>query len=468
MSNDANRPNVIYILADDMGYGDVRYLNKDCKFPTPNLDQLGRDGMAFTDAHSSSAVCTPSRYSIMTGRYCWRTFMKKGVLGGTDTSILGENRRTVANIFKENNYSTACVGKWHLGWEWQPKEGCEAKDIKESWVGDTAEWIDFTKPVKKGPTEFGFDYYYGISGSLDMPPYVYLENDMPVGIPDCWASDKEFVRGGPRLHWLRANNVLGHLTEKAVDYIHNQKDNPFFLYFPLTAPHGPIAPAPEFAGKSKISLYADFCMEVDHRVGQIMEALEYTGQTDNTMIIFTTDNGASSGVAECDMLEKRYGHYSSYIYRGYKSDIWDGGHRLPFLVRWPEKVKAGTYCNETTGIFDLHATVSDLLNYTCRPDEGEDSVSFLPALTGEKIDNNGREAVIHHSMSGKFAIRKDNWKMCYCPGSGGWASPTDKEAEEEKLPDFQLYNMKDDPEEKNNLIGKETEVEKELLSLLQK
>ena len=461
------QPNVIFILADDMGYGDVRYLNPECKFPTPHLDRLGREGIAFRDAHSSSSVCTPSRYSILTGRYCWRTFLKKGVIGATDNSIVEPDRKTVAHFFKENGYATGCVGKWHLGWEWAVKDGCVPSKSFKDWWHDQGEWIDFSKPVKKGPCDFGFDYYHGISGSLDMPPYVYVENDKPVGEPTSWGSAREFIREGPRLQSLRANNVLGTLTSKAVDFIHRQTaDQPFFLYFPLTAPHKPISPSPEFDGKSGLNPYADFCMEVDFRVGQVLQALNHMGFDDDTMVVFATDNGSAAVSAEAEFLERRYGHYSSHIYRGYKSDIWDGGHRLPFLVRWPNEIKPGTFCDETTGLFDFPATVAELLGRGLGDGECEDSVSFLSALRGELIDKNGREALIHHSISGKFAIRKDQWKLCFCPGSGGWTSPTDKEAVKNGSSEFQLYDVKTDPGEKDNLVGTKPDVEKALLKLL--
>lgn len=467
MSEEIRKPNVIYILADDMGYGDIRYLNPECKFPTPHLDRLGREGMAFRDAHSSSSVCTPSRYSILTGRYCWRTYLKNGVIGGIDTSIIEKGRKTVAQLFKDSGYTTACIGKWHLGWEWAVKEGHDLKKEKKHWREDKAEWIDFSKPVKNGPCEFGFDHFYGIAGSLDMPPYVYLENDRVEMEPTCWGSKMEFLREGPRQHDLRANNVLGHTTERAVSFIHQQKkDNPFFLYFPLTAPHSPISPSPEFDGKSGINPYADFCMEVDFRVGQILHALEQKGLSENTMVIYTTDNGASQVPSECEMLEERYGHHSNYIYRGYKSDIWDGGHRLPFLVRWPEKIQPSTFCDEAMGLFDFYATIGDLLGITLEDHEGEDSVSFLPAFDQRSIPSKGREAIVHHSFDGRFAIRKGDWKLCFCPGSGGWTSPTDKEAVNSSDIQFQLYDLGKDPSEENNLLGQYQEVEKELKCLL--
>ncbi len=462
-----NTPNIVYILADDMGYGDVRHLNPDCKFPTPHLDRLGQEGMYFSDAHSSSAVCTPSRYSILTGRYCWRTLLKQGVISGTGAPLIPPDRLTVAGLLKQAGYDTACIGKWHVGWDWAVKAGKTRDPDTRIKSGKDLDWIDYHQPIQNGPTTVGFDHFYGISGSLDMPPYVYIEDDLPVEEPTSWGTEKEFCREGPRMESLRANNVLGHLTDKAVRYVENHNtETPFFLYFPITAPHTPIAPAPEFDGISGINPYTDFCMEVDARVGQILDALDRSGQADNTLIIFTTDNGASAAPSECATLEERFGHYCSHIYRGYKSDIWDGGHRLPFLVRWPELIPPGSVCDQPMGLFDFMATAAELTGQSLPDNAGEDSVSFLPALQGQPLDTTGRHALIHHSIQGMFAIRKDEWKLCRCPGSGGWTSPKDPEALEQGLPDLQLYNLKDDPGETRNLAPDHAEKVEELTALL--
>ncbi|MBN1685421.1 MAG: arylsulfatase, partial [Spirochaetales bacterium] len=387
------KPNIVYILADDMGYGDVGCLNPDCRFPTPSLDRLGREGMMFTDAHSSSSLCTPSRYSILTGRYCWRTYLKSGVLWGTGSAIIESGRGTVASLLKNAGYSTACIGKWHLGWDWAVKPGYEDRVDIDTMSGEDGrmDWIDFSRPIKNGPTTRGFDYYYGIIASLDMPPYVYVEDDMPSPEPLAWQEQDGMCRPGLRGQSLRWNNVLPNLTERAVSYIEDQTaDQPFFLYFPLTAPHTPIAPADEFKGKSGMNDYTDFCMEVDHRVGQVLDALDRKGLADNTIVIFATDNGASGNHARCPWLAKEFGHYSSYIYRGYKSDIWDGGHRLPFLLRWPGMVKPGSVCDQRVGLFDLFATAAEITGQAIPDNEGEDSVSLLPVFKGGSIDGSIR------------------------------------------------------------------------------
>ena len=475
-------PNVVYILADDMGYGDVGYLNPECKFPTPNLDRIAREGMIFTDAHSSSSVCTPSRYSILTGRYCWRTYLKTGVTHGADDALVEEGRETVASLLKRAGYKTAVVGKWHLGWTWGAKRGCEDGIDRTANTGDGAamDWIDYEKPVTNGPTARGFDYSYCIPASLDMPPYVYVENDMPVEVPTHWSDQDGLCRPGWRMESMEWDTVLPRFTEKVVGLIENwpcgqdarattdDDRQPFFIYFPINAPHTPIAPTDEFKGKSGINPYADFCMEVDHRVGQVLDALERTGQAENTLIIFTADNGASHGPSECEMLESDFGHFCSHIYRGYKSDIWDGGHRLPFLARWPAAVEAGNCCDQRIGIFDLLATAADITGQQVPENNGEDCESFLPALKGKKIDESRREALVHHSIGGMFALRKGKWKLCRCPGSGGWGrgDVNDREAREQGMPEIQLYDMEADPGEKENLVDKHPEIVKELTELL--
>lgn len=459
----SDRPNIIFILADDMGYGDVRHLNPDCCFPTPNLDRLGREGMHFTDAHSSSSVCTPSRYSIMTGRYCWRTWLKQGVLGGVAGPLIEEGRDTVASLLGRAGYRTACIGKWHLGWDWAVAAGHEAQ--RGQWTG-AMDWIDYSRPVRGGPIDRGFDYFYGISGSLDMPPYVYVEDDRPVATPTAWGSEAEFGRAGPRQEGLRADHVLAHCTARAVDYIAAApRTEPFFLYLPLTAPHTPIAPAAPFAGRSGVNAYADFCIEVDHRVGEVLAALDAAGIAEDTLVVFTTDNGASRVPSGCEELEREHGHHSSHIYRGYKSDIWDGGHRLPFLARWPAAVAPGSRCDQPVGLFDLYATAADLLGVSIAPGQGEDSLSLLPALRGGRIDAAAR-TLIHHSLYGRFAVRRGDWKLCRCPGSGGWSHPTDQEATDAAEDSVQLYDLAAEPGETSNRAADEPDRVRELTAEL--
>jgi len=448
-------PNIIYILADDMGYGDVSCYNENSKIITPNIDKLAKEGIIFTDAHTSSAVCTPTRYGILTGRYNWRSKLKSGVLSGYSEPLISQNRMTVGELLQKHDYQTGFVGKWHLGWDWQFNDSGK---IKEELLNnlDYNPAVDFSKPVKNGPAEHGFDYSYGIAGSLDMPPYVYIENGLSTTIPQdttvCFDT-KGFWRKGPTGKDFRHADVLPHLTEKSVQYINScsKTDQPFFLYFALPAPHTPILPASEFLGKSNTNFYGDFVLQVDDVVGQIIRALEENDMRNQTILIFTCDNGCSPR-ADFDELKKA-GHSPGYIFRGHKADIYEGGHRVPFILSWPEKVKFGLKSDEIICTTDLMATVADILDYSLPDDSAEDSYSFLPVLTGEDYNKPLREAIVHHSIQGRFAIRQAQWKLILWPGSGGWSSPT-TEAELKGLPKFQLYDLSEDPSETNNLINK--------------
>ncbi|MCY3019831.1 MAG: arylsulfatase, partial [Planctomycetota bacterium] len=369
-------PNVIYILADDLGYGDISCLNKNSKIPTPNIDRLAAEGISFTDAHSASAVCTPTRYGVLTGRYCWRTSLKKGVLYGYSPPLIEPTRMTVASLLKQHGYDTACIGKWHLGLTWARKDGVAAGKLAEN-----GEDVDFTKPIKGGPTELGFDHFYGISASLDMPPYTYIENARVVKLPTEQAGKGEFGRAGLKAPGFEAVNVLPDLTKKAVEFIDghaaDKPARPFFLYFPVNAPHTPIAPADMAKGKSQAGKYGDFVAEVDWTVGEVMKCLERNKLGANTLLIVTSDNGSSPhGFPEEDV--KKYDHQTSYHFRGRKSDAWDGGHHIPFIARWPGKVKAGSVSDEIICLNDLMATCAALVGAKLPDGAGEDSYNILP------------------------------------------------------------------------------------------
>jgi arylsulfatase A-like enzyme len=457
----AAKPNIVYILADDLGYGDVKCLNPDGKIATPHVDRLAAKGMAFTDAHSSSSVCTPTRYGILTGRYNWRSALKSGVLGGYSRRLIEPERLTVPALLKQHGYHTACIGKWHLGMDWPLQDGGFATDYPDGWK------VDYTKPIQNGPTTVGFDYYFGISASLDMPPFVYLENDRTQGVPTV---EKKWIRAGPAHKDFEALDVLPTLTQKAVDYLARQapkarEGKPFFLYLPLNAPHTPILPTAEWQKKSGINAYADFVMQVDATVGQVLEALERGGVADNTLVILTSDNGCSPAANFAELAAK--GHHPSYHFRGYKADIFDGGHRIPFLVRWPAQVKAGTTSDQLICLNDLMATCAEILGVKLPDAAGEDSVSILPALLG-KAKEPLREAVVHHSINGSFAIRQGHWKLELCPGSGGWSAPRPGRDDASKLPPVQLYDLSADVEEKNNVQDKHPEVVARLTKLLEK
>ncbi len=433
------KPNIVYILADDLGYGDVKCLGGErSKIPTPNIDRLAAQGMIFTEAHSSSAVCTPTRYGILTGRYNWRTHKQKGVLNGYGEPLISADRLTVPALLKQHGYATACIGKWHLG-----------MDISKS---------DPSAPVGNGPTTRGFDYYFGISASLDMPPFAFIENNRFTEAPTV---EKKFQRKGAAAPGFEAVDVLPTLTRKAVEHIGAQAKagQPFFLYMPLNSPHTPIVPSKEWQGKSGLGAYGDFVMETDWALGEVVAALEKNGIAGNTLLILTSDNGCSPA-AGLEDLEKQ-GHFPSEQRRGYKADIWDGGHRVPFIARWPDRVKAGSRSDEIICLTDLMATSAEIVGAKVPGNAGEDSVSILPVLLGT-ANKPVREAVVHHSISGKFAIRQGQWKLNLCPDSGGWSKGAPV-----KTPG-QLYDMSKDVGERTNEYAQHPEIVSRLTKLLEK
>ncbi|MEM7342609.1 MAG: arylsulfatase [Chloroflexota bacterium] len=465
----ATKPNIIYILADDMGYGDVSCLNENSKIQTVHLDQLAAGGCKFRDAHSTSAVCTPSRYSIITGRYNWRSTLKQGVKWGYSKPLIEKGRLTSAAFLKQHGYHTACLGKWHLGWQWGLKtEAAEVDAGNEDTPNFEGEDIDFTQPISDGPVSVGFDYFFGISASLDMAPYVYVENDRVTAQPDRIVPEsggKEMWRAGPIAPDFEHREVLPLLTNKAVDYVdrHANDDAPFYLYFPLPAPHTPILPTDEFIGKSGTNSYGDFCLQVDDLVGQLMAALERNNIVDNTIFIFTSDNGCSNRVDFEELAS--FDHQPSYIFRGHKADIYEGGHRIPLIVRWPTTIEAGTASDETVCLVDFLATCADILDDTLPEDAAEDSVSNLPLWRGETLDSTLREATVHSSMDGSLSIRKGRWKLEMCPGSGGWSYPKPG-PECEGLPPLQLYDLDADIGERNNITSEQPAIVEELTELL--
>lgn len=454
------RPNVVYILCDDLGTGDVRALNPGRgKIATPHIDRLAREGMTFTDAHSGSSVCTPTRYGILTGRYAWRTRLQSGVLFGLSAPLIAPGRLTVAGLLKQAGYNTACIGKWHLGLGWAGQTTDDG--------GLKGGAVDYSKPLSDSPVTHGFDTFFGISGSLDMPPFVWIENDRVTEPP---TATKKWLREGPAGEAFEAVDVLPALTKRAAGYFEAhaaeaKAGKPFFLYLPLTSPHTPIVPSPEWQGKSGLSPYADFVMQTDRCVGQLMEALDRSGLAENTLVIFTSDNGCSPA-ADVKELE-RQGHFPSAQFRGYKADIWEGGHRVPFICRWPAKVKAGATSAQLVCLTDLLATCAELAGQQVPADAGEDSVSILPALLG--TDKGPlREAVVHHSINGMFALRQGPWKLELCPGSGGWCDPRDPAALKAGLPSAQLYDLSQEVGEQKNLQAEQPEVVARLTKLLEK
>ena len=446
-------PNIVLILADDMGYGDPGSYNPDSKIPTPHIDRIAHEGIRLTDAHSPSAVCTPTRYGLLTGRYAWRTRLKSGVLWGYSTNLIDTSRVTVASLLQEAGYYTGGVGKWHLGLG----------------VGDST---DYSAALSPGPLEHGFDYYYGIPASLDMQPYVYFENDHVVEAPTdevAFSAHRRqegggFWRAGPIAPGFEHVDVLPDLSEKAVAFIESraeQRDTPFFLYYPLSAPHTPWLPTDEFRGKSGAGYYGDFAVQVDWAVGQVLDALDRTALDQETLVIFTSDNGAHWYPDDIDT----FGHSANGHLRGQKADIWEGGHRVPFVARWPGHIPAGAVSDETTTHTDLLATLVSAAGGKKPTRGGEDSYDMLQVLKGNAPADPIRAFTIHHSLDGMFAIRAGDWKLIEGLGSGGFTRPQRIEAESDG-PLGQLYNLREDPSERTNMYLERPDVVDRLQALL--
>ncbi|MBK1834662.1 sulfatase family protein [Roseibacillus ishigakijimensis] len=454
-------PNIVVILADDMGVGDVSHNGG--LAPTPHLDRLAAEGMRFTDAHTSSAVCTPTRYALMTGRYNWRSSLKKGVLWGTSQPLIGQET-ILPRFLGEQGYHSSVVGKWHLGLQWQKlPQKAQAAEGETKGLG----WdIDYRKKVKGGPTELGFDENFLFPASLDMPPYVYLRNDLATAVPSVsrtfWQN-----RVGAAVKGMEPEQCLADFARESRKYISSRAESgkPFFLYLALTSPHTPIVPSEKFRGKSTLGVYGDFLMETDWVVGEVLAELDQQGLAEDTLVIFTTDNGCSNQAKIPDLQKK--GHSPNGPLRGHKADIYEGGHRVPFLVRWPGEVSAGSESARTICQTDIFATCADILQKkeALQAENAPDSFSFLPALRSEK--QHPRPQIVHHSINGSFAIRKGDWKLCLCPGSGGWSSPRPEKAWPNKeLPRVQLYNLAEDLAETTNLQEQHPEKVAELVGEL--
>jgi arylsulfatase A-like enzyme len=471
------KPNILYVLCDDLGYGDVKCLNPKGKIATPHLDKLAAGGMIFTDVHSSSSVCTPTRYGIMTGRYNWRSKLQSSVLGGLSPRLIEPGRLTVAQLLKNHGYHTAAIGKWHLGMDWVKKEGQTVAELNIESAAQVNS-VDYTQPIKNGPTAVGFDYYFGISASLDMVPYTFIENDRVTKLPTVEKDFPMFLgreqgkcRRGPAAPDFEIEDVLPTLTAKAINYVKSRAADakagkPFFLYLPLASPHTPVVPTKEWQGKSGLNFYADFVMQTDHSIGQLLAELDKQGLAQNTLVIVTSDNGCSPQADFPGLLAK--GHNSSADFRGHKADIFDGGHRVPFLVRWPARVKANTLSQQTLCLTDLMATAADLIGTKLPDTAGEDSVSFLPALLGQEQHTPLREAVVHHSINGSFAIRQGHWKLALCRDSGGWSDPKPGSPKAAPLPPVQLFNLDTERGEQTNVQDQHPEVVARLTKLLEK
>lgn len=463
---ESSKPNVVYILADDLGYGDTGCYNPASKVATPNIDRLASEGARFTDAHSPSAVCTPTRYGLLTGRYAWRTRLRRNVLGPFAPPLIAEKQLTVPEMLRAQGYATACIGKWHLGWGWpQPGEGGQR---------------DFSRPIPDGPTSRGFDLYFG-TDVPNYPPYGFLENDRVVAIPSAAApvGRNSFNIAGPMVPGWKLVEILPALERRAVQFIETaaKGGKPFFLYLPLTSPHYPVVPAATFKGRSQAGDYGDFVAQTDHVVGAVLDALKKSGVADRSLVIFTSDNGpevtGEVNPGAYDRL-KEFGHASMGDLRGAKRDAWEGGHRVPFIARWPGTIRAGTVCDETVCHVDLMATLAAVLGVQLPADAGVDSVNILPALRGEKRSAPLREATVHHSGQGKFAIRKGDWVLIL-------ASTGDDNGKRGEPPWFreargyttlaapgELFELSSDPAQKTNRYDSEPAKVKELAALLER
>jgi arylsulfatase A len=445
-------PNIVFILADDLGYGDVGAFNPDSKAPTPNIDRLANEGMRYTDAHAPGAVCVPSRYGLMTGRHPFRSALR-----WREGAVIEEGRMTIASLLSREGYATAMIGKWHLGFA----------------GGDD---FDYAMPLKGGPVDHGFDHFFGVPASTDIPPYFYLENDQVVAAPTKtipansspgWSPIQgAFWREGPIAPGLKLEEVMPTFTNKAVEWVEDYHkagvDRPFFLYVAFTAPHTPWLPLGEFEGRSGADMYGDFVAQVDDSVGQIVGALDRSGFRDNTLLFFTSDNGPVWYPEDVE----RFGHSSTHIFRGMKGDAWEGGHRMPFVVRWPGRVDAGSVSEETICFTGMLATFAEVLGVDLPDDAGEDSFSILPSMLGKSWGESESGATMSLSSGGTLAIRQGDWKLIPALGSGGFSHPR-REEPVPGGPEGQLYNLAADPSETTNLWRKEPEVVERLTALIE-
>lgn len=468
----ADKPNIIFILADDLGYGDVAANNSASRIPTPAMDRLAKEGMRFTDAHSPSAVCTPTRYAILTGRYCWRTSLNRGVLNGFGKALLEPDRITLPEMLRKQGYATACVGKWHLGLDLFAPNG-ERMNHQTNWEeqASSLQTGDQVR-VENGPMKHGFDYSFILPGSLNMSPYAYVEGD---NFTELASEDQPrtphnitIISGGPKAPGFDFEAIIDMFNEKAETLIRERAegDKPFFFYFPLTAPHKPVLPTPEFKDRSGYGIYGDFVMQVDDVVARLDTLLEETGLKSNTLVVMTSDNGSFMNRLTEGKMEHTEEftvtgyhpdtHQSNYIWRGTKADIYEGGHRVPLLVRWPEAIEPGSICDRRISLVDWFATFAGMTGHSLEDDQAEDSFSLFPLLKGK--DGWLRAPVITHSVGGMFAIAEGQWKLIAGNGSGGRQSPKGKPFERP----FQLYDLGADPSETNDLIETHPDIAEQL------
>jgi arylsulfatase A len=465
----ATPPNIVILYADDMGYGDLGIQNPESKIPTPNLDRLARDGMRFTDAHSSSGVCTPSRYALLEGRYHWRKF--HGIVNSFDQPVLDDEKLTMPELLKSKGYCTACIGKWHLGWDWNAikKEGAKANG-KAGFAPDVFDW---NKSIPGGPLSHGFDYYFG-DDVPNFPPYAWFENDRVITMPTMsltttapTAEGSWEARPGPAVKDWDFWAVMPELTKKAEHWIGQQrKGQPFFLYFPFTSPHAPIVPTKEFAGKSKAGGFGDFVVQTDDTVGRVLAALEKHGFAENTLVIFSADNGPERYAYD---RIKNFSHRSMGPLRGLKRDIWEGGHRVPFVVRWPGMVPAGKVSEGLISQIDIYATIAAIVGAQIPAGSAEDSYNQLALLKGTAAS--ARDTMVHNTNARGYALRHGDWVLI--DAKSGGVSPVPEWFDEangysKNSQPGELYNLRDDMAQKNNRYADLPEKVAELKALLGK
>lgn len=460
----AQQPNILLLYADDLGYGDLGCFNSESKIPTPHLDKLATQGMRFTDAHSSSGICTPSRYAMLTGRHHWRDF--HGIVDAFGKSVFKPERLTLPEMLQQKGYTTATIGKWHLGRDW------DAIRKPGSKRGIQPEDFDWSKPIPDGPNAHGFDYAFG-DEVINFPPYCWIENDKVLQAPDTMMDTKKWkpikegsweCRPGPMVTGWDPYQNLPETTRRGVDYIKAQKnkEKPFFLYFAYPSPHAPIIPNDKFDGKSQAGPYGDFVNETDDSVGQLLQALEDSGQAENTIVIFSADNGPEHYAYARD---EKFKHWSAHPLRGLKRDIYEGGHRVPTIIKWPGITKAGVVNHALISQIDFMATIAAALNYELPNNAAEDSHNLLPLLKGE-VES---VRITHiHNTNKPYAIRHGDWLLIDGKGSRNaeWLKRHDYPAD--KNEPVELYNLKTDLAQKHNVAAEHAERVTELQALLKK
>jgi len=401
-------PNIVILYADDLGYGDLGCYDRRSKIPTPHLDRLASQGLLCRDAHSSSGICTPSRYALLTGRHHWRKFHE--IVNSFGPSVFDDARLTLPEMLQQRGYRTACIGKWHLGWDWQAIKKPGA--LPEKGMGYAADAFDWSRPIPDGPLAHGFDHYFG-DDVPNFPPYAWIEDDRVVVAPSVPYRPDPLPREGhhegrpgPMVDGWRLDAVMPELTRRAVDYVHAQRggEQPFFLYFPFTAPHAPIVPSAEFVGVSEAGPYGDYVAQCDATVGAVLQALDDAGVADETLVVFTSDNGPEAYAYE---RIRNHGHRSAGDLRGVKRDVWEGGHRVPFLVRWPGVVAAGRVSDDLVSQCDLMATIARAVGFELPDDAAEDSFDQTPLLVGSGATV--RNVLVHNTYQNRWALRFDRY-----------------------------------------------------------